>query len=59
MGVMDEYSPITKMPPSSIFVLFALAFFPSLEVESQYDAQGDLNRLGARGLLSHPFDCLE
>lgn len=44
--------------PAFLF-LFDLDVFPSLEIESQYDAQGDLNRLSARGLLPHPSDCLE
>lgn len=52
MGVTDAYSPIAKKCHHLAFLfLFALAFFPSLEVESQYDAQGDLNPLGARGLF--------
>lgn len=56
-GCIQSYSKKCHHP--AFLFLFALVFFPSLEVESQYDAQGDLNPLGARGLLPHPSDCLE
>lgn len=56
-GCIQSYSK--KCHHLAFLFLFALDFFPSLEVESQYDAQGDLNHLGARRLLPYPFDCLE